>query len=287
MTPVIVTGATGVLGRALIRRLADDPTYRAVPWTRKDVDLTSIGAVTTKLQNTGSPVLGAVLVNCAGAIPQSGATAHQMVEANALVPHVLAAACAASRVAMIHISTDCVFGHPALARERLKQMRIPKREPGRWEHVRWTEWDIPCPMDLYGMTKAAGEHIAGALVIRTSFISREAGLWRWALDMVAAKQAWIPGWLNATWTGSTVEAVADLIVRRALPDAEAGETGVRHMATSEVMNKNDLLRWMVVGTGTKVFNVLEPVMPRALEPTSGWTLASPSRGGRDHPGNSS
>jgi dTDP-4-dehydrorhamnose reductase len=96
-----------------------------------------------------------VVINAAGLIKQRPLSCDPvaMIEANALLPHRLAACCRERAIRLIHISSDCVFA-------------------GTRGHYR--EDDETDAQDLYGRTKAlgepAGEH---CLTLRTSIIGPE------------------------------------------------------------------------------------------------------------------
>ena len=68
----------------------------------------------------------------------------EALRANAAGPHVLARAGAASRAALLHVSTDYVFDGE-------------KGEP-------YVESDQTHPMSIYGATKLAGEHAVAAAI---------------------------------------------------------------------------------------------------------------------------
>lgn len=135
-----------------------------------------------------------VVINCIGIIKQLKAAHDPIVSLNlnALFPHRVAELCAAARVRLVHVSTDCVFS-------------------GRKGN--YTEDDIPDPEDLYGRTKLLGEiNREGCLTLRTSIIGRDfqknSGLLEWFLSQQGKS---IQGYKNAIYTGVTTQALAQII----------------------------------------------------------------------------
>jgi len=148
-----------------------------------------------------------VVINCAGLIPLRGSPAIDEIATNALGPHVIGAVCRAKNLRMVQVSTDCVFnGNKSGVKGRLK---------------------TPDAVDLYGRTKAIGE--VGDLIIRTSFVGPEHGLWQ----EVFAATGPLYGYTDWLWSGSTVWDVAASVVDVAL----SNKRGIVHLATKEPISK--------------------------------------------------
>lgn len=151
MTTILVTGAAGQLGRALL----------GAPWP-DGVDV--VGTDRTRLDLTDADqcqrVVGALepdsIVNCAAyTAVDSAETDPDLADAvNRLGVAHLAAAAAAADARLVQLSTDYVFDGTK----------------GAW----YTEDDPVAPLGVYGRTKAAGEDAARALprhlVLRTSWV---------------------------------------------------------------------------------------------------------------------
>lgn len=106
-----------------------------VPLTRQELDICDERAVAVALARLRpSAVVNAAVVNGVDAIERDPARAHPV---NAVAPGVLARACAAAGVPLVHVSTDYVFGG---------------RPGGPWK-----ETDAPAPVNAYGAMKAEGE----------------------------------------------------------------------------------------------------------------------------------
>ena len=134
-----------------------------------------------------------MVVNCIGLVKQrpEAADAAALVQANALFPQQLHAACAQRGARLIQISTDCVFAG---------------------DRGGYTEADRPDPADLYGRSKLAGEPEGeGVLTLRTSMLGREldraSGLLEWFLSV----RGEAGGYPLAVFTGPTTPVLARLI----------------------------------------------------------------------------
>lgn len=154
---ILVFGGNGQLGQELARAAA----ARAIPLTalpRSAADITDAAAVSKAL----SEVRPSVVVN-AGAYTKVDLAEKEVAEAergNTLGPGVVAAACAAADVPLVHISTDYVFDGE-------------KREP-------YAEDDPVAPLGVYGRTKAEGEQrvrdaLPRHLILRTAWVYGEFG----------------------------------------------------------------------------------------------------------------
>jgi dTDP-4-dehydrorhamnose reductase len=133
---VLVAGAAGQLGEAMVVRLARD--HEVIPFTRADVDLTNHAAVVDAVQRHRP---GAI-VNCASYNDVDGAEGnHRLAFAvNAFVPATLARAAEAVDAIFIHYSTDFVFSGTA--------------------SVPYVESDPAEPQSVYAQSKLVGEWMA-------------------------------------------------------------------------------------------------------------------------------
>jgi dTDP-4-dehydrorhamnose reductase len=161
------------------------------------------------------------VVNCIGIVKQAAAAKDPLpsITVNSLFPHQVAELCRSAGARLLHVSTDCVFS-------------------GR--QGRYTEEDVPDPIDLYGRSKLLGEAEGpGALTIRTSIIGRELdssnGLVEWFL---AQDGSTVSGYRRAIFSGLTTAALSEQVARvlEEHPELE----GIRHVA-AEPIGKYDLL----------------------------------------------
>lgn len=200
-TDVVVTGANGMLGRAVVKALEGSDYYRAIPY-RSGFDITDMS------ETNAIRLTGAKIVNCAGIVRgRHDVTAKRMGEVNALAPHMLAAV--AKR--LIHVSTDCVFDGT--------------KGP-------YVESDEPTPVDNYAMSKLMGEvDYAPHLTVRTSFVGfGQRGLLRWLLDQ--PQDAVVPGFRRWLWNGLYVTTLARQLMRL-LDDPITGILHIEGQMTSK------------------------------------------------------
>ena len=174
-----------------------------------------------------------VVINCAGVHNTYGrgtSTPKRMISSNAIGPNVLAEVCELFGRRLIHVSTDCVFsGKLGLG-------------------LRYNTYQTPDPIDMYGRSKLLGEVEADHVTnVRTSFIGLDHGLMAWFLSRkpdpsvgaaIEASRPEVPGWVNAMWSGSTVDEVA----RRLVTMADDPPGGIVHLATDKSISKDHVLR---------------------------------------------
>ena len=135
-TIVLVAGADGQLGRAIVERFARQAVVHAL--NRRDLDITDAAAVATTVARL-APTL---IVNCAAFNDVDGAQQQQPTAfaVNGLAPGILARAAQRAAAVFVHYSTDFVFA-------------------GREDRV-WTEADAPEPQSVYAQSKLVGEWMA-------------------------------------------------------------------------------------------------------------------------------
>jgi dTDP-4-dehydrorhamnose reductase len=150
--PLLVTGAHGQLGRALVR-LAEAAGRPVVALSRAELDLSAPEDLRRAVRQHAP---GAVVNAAAYTAVDRAETEPDLARAvNAEAPAALAAACAEAGIPMAHVSTDFVFDGTNLR---------PYRE------------DDPIrPLSVYGRTKAEGEaavreRLAEHLIVRTSWV---------------------------------------------------------------------------------------------------------------------
>ncbi|MFC4853502.1 dTDP-4-dehydrorhamnose reductase [Actinophytocola glycyrrhizae] len=201
MLSLLVPGGHGQLGRELAARAA---VVRA-PGS-SDLDVTNAGAVIeavkTLVSSAAADGLSPVVVNAAAynAVDAAEEDATRAFAVNGDGPRLLAAACAATNVPLIHVSTDYVF-------------------PGDGDRPYETT-DPVGPQSAYGATKAAGEEAvlgSGALawVVRTAWVY---GAYGGNFVKTMAKLAATRDTLSVvddqrgcpTWTGDLAEGLLEL-----------------------------------------------------------------------------
>ena len=146
---VLVTGAAGMLGQAVVKRLGKV----ALPMTRGDADLANAAATIEFIERAAPDVI----VHCAAWTDVDGceADADRAFRDNGLAARNVAIAAQRLDAAMCYVSTDYVFDGS-------------KNTPYR-------EYDPPAPLGVYGRSKRWGEEAVQALVrkhwiVRTSWL---------------------------------------------------------------------------------------------------------------------
>ena len=136
---ILVTGAGGQLGQAMVKQLARLSTDHAVTaWTRQDHDLTRHAEVRDAVRSLAPEAI----VNCSSFNQVDAAEDQQQaaLEVNAFVVRTLARAAADLGAVFVHYSTDFVFAGTAT-------------QP-------YTEIDQPEPQSVYAQSKLIGEWLA-------------------------------------------------------------------------------------------------------------------------------
>ncbi len=150
---VLVTGASGLVGRELVELLRGAPQNALLALDHSELDIADRERV---LQVTGDwePE---VIINAAAytAVDACEDNVDQAFAVNALGPRNLAEGARLVGSHLLHISTDYVFDGTSV---------LP-----------YLEWDAPNPMSVYGRSKLAGERevlslLPGAAVVRSSWI---------------------------------------------------------------------------------------------------------------------
>jgi dTDP-4-dehydrorhamnose reductase len=215
-TRVMVTGAAGQLGSAVVARLSGACDVFA--FTRAALDLADAPAVLTAMTNC-SPNF---VINCAAYNDVEAAedAAEAALSGNALAVQALARAAGATGATLIHYGTDFVFDGNA-------------DRP-------YVETDVCRPLSTYGMSKLLGEWFAleapGAYVLRVEslFGGRPA---KSSIDkIIAAIRAGQPVrvFADRTVTPSFVDDVAAATERIIHPAAARPAPGVYHCVNSGV-----------------------------------------------------
>ncbi|HET6653751.1 MAG TPA: dTDP-4-dehydrorhamnose reductase [Nocardioides sp.] len=224
----LVTGSAGMLGTDVVGLLRSRE-YDVTAAVRSTADLHDPGAVRELVEGHD------LVVNCAAWTAVDDAETHEAeaLEANGVVPDILARAVAGTTGRLVQISTDYVFeGHAT----------TPYAEDAR-----------TAPRSAYGRTKAAGEEAVRAAlpgrhhVVRTAWLyGAHGGCFPKTIARVAREKGAVSvvddqvG--QPTWTAD----VADLVVRLVEADAPAG---TYHATSSGRCSWFDFARAVVAAAG--------------------------------------
>lgn len=148
---ILITGKNGQVGWELQRTLA--PLGEVVAVDRQALDLTSPDAIRALIRE----IKPALIVNPAAytAVDKAESEPELAMAVNGIAPGIMAEEAKKLGAAMIHYSTDYVFDGSHTAP--------------------YVETDTPCPINVYGRTKLAGEQAIQAsgiphLILRTSWV---------------------------------------------------------------------------------------------------------------------
>ena len=149
---ILLIGATGQLGDDLLR---NNPGHEIVAPPRRDLDLVRPSEAARLI----GEVKPDVVVNCAAFhnVPQCEEDPAQAFLVNCVAVRDLAAACTAHNARLVTFSSDYVFGG---------DRTMP-----------WREDDRPAPLQIYGISRLAGEYAALSVAPEHAAIIRTCGLY--------------------------------------------------------------------------------------------------------------
>jgi len=151
---IALIGANGQLGSDLVKVLR--PNHDLTPLTHADVEVTDPESVEKMMQRVEPDVV----LNMAAfhKVDACEDEVERTFAVNAYGVRNLASACRAHGTTLAHMSTDYVFGGD------------------RSRATPYVETDLPAPINIYGVSKLAGEHLVRYMLERC-FIFRVAGLY--------------------------------------------------------------------------------------------------------------
>lgn len=241
---IMVLGATGMLGNAMVRVLSENASWEVFGTVRsgearrffpcKIAEKLAVG-VDVENQDTlvkaFAKIHPDVVVNCVGLIKQLADAEDPLlaIPINALLPHRLARLCGLSGARLVHMSTDCVFSG---------------------DKGGYRESDPSDAKDLYGRSKYLGEvTYPHSITLRTSIIGHELqsanGLVGWFLS----QQGQCNGYTKAIFSGLPTVVLAQIVRDVVIPRSDL--SGVYHVAAQPI-SKYDLLKLIADAYGKKI-----------------------------------
>jgi len=244
---VLILGASGMLGNAVLRLFFQSPGYEAFGSVRSirslhllpnnlhpnvitGVDVENYDSLTSLFAS----VQPDVVINCIGLVKQLVAADDPLaaITINAILPHRLAKLCKVAGTRLVHMSTDCVF----LGTKGM-----------------YTEVDVPDAKDIYGRSKYLGEvDYPNAITLRTSIIGHELDGAHSLLGWFLAQQGGVKGFKHAVFSGLPAVEIARIIRDYVIPHSELH--GIYHVS-AEPINKEDLLRLVALEYG-KIIEII-------------------------------
>jgi dTDP-4-dehydrorhamnose reductase len=231
--PVLILGATGMMGNTLFRFLDQNPNYEVYGAIRSSKDRQFFSEsqnkkISTDLDISGTRMINKllssikpkVLVNCIGLVKQLAEVDDplQVIPINSLLPHQLAKLCLSHSCRLIHLSTDCVFSG------------------SRGNYV---ETDFADANDLYGRTKFLGEvDYPNAITLRTSIIGHELKSNKSLLNWFLQEKEEVQGFTDAIFSGLPTVELSRVIQEFVIPNEAL--RGTYHIS-SDPIDKFSLL----------------------------------------------
>lgn len=258
---ILVLGASGMLGNAVLRYFATRTEHKVVGIVRSagsarllpeglrdrialggDVD--DVDAL-VRMFDSHRPT---VVINCVGLVKQLGDAKDPLaaIPVNAVLPHRLARLSSLAGSRLVHLSTDCVFaGDKGMYRED----------------------DLPDAQDVYGRTKLLGEvDYPHALTLRTSIIGHELASHHSLVCWFLSQRGPVRGFSKAIFSGLPTVEIARVIDKYVLDRPEL--CGLYHLS-AEPIDKFSLLQLIAktYGKETAITDDRALVIDRSLDST--------------------
>lgn len=258
---LLVLGATGMLGSAVLRFFAQSPGYSVIGSARSfdtvrllpdSLQGQIVGGIDVHdldgLLRLFDRVRPDIVINCVGLVKQltGGNDALTALPVNSMFPHRLLGLCKVAGSRLIHISTDCVF-------DGAKGM--------------YGESDIADARDMYGLSKYLGEVLdAPAITLRTSIIGPELNSAHGLLSWFLAQRSEIKGFTRAIFSGLPTVELARIIRDFVIPRSDM--SGLYHVSAAPI-SKHDLLLLVAREYGKSIAVVPDGtlVIDRSLDST--------------------
>lgn len=256
---ILVLGASGMLGNAVLRYFATQTEHEAVGIIRSAAstrllpdslhdrvalggDVDDVDAL-VRIFDRHRPT---VVINCVGLVKQLGDAKDPLaaIPVNAVLPHRLARLCGLAGARLVHLSTDCVFtGDKGMYRED----------------------DLPDAQDVYGRTKLLGEvDYPHAVTLRTSIIGHELASYHSLVCWFLSQHDTVRGFSQAIFSGLPTVEIARVIDRYVLDRPELH--GLYHLS-AEPIDKFNLLQ-LIAKTYGKEIEIIDDrslVIDRSLD----------------------
>lgn len=158
MKKIALIGANGQLGSDIVKVFEKDTFFKIISLTKKEVDITNFSQTKKVLEEINPEIV----LNTAAyvKVDQAEEEEEEVFKINTFAQKNLAELCEKNKWVLVYISTDYVFGED----EKRFYSRLPYRED-----------DKPGPINIYGLSKLAGEYVTKFICSRY-FIIRTCGL---------------------------------------------------------------------------------------------------------------
>lgn len=153
---VVLIGANGQLGSDIVKVFGADPFYQIIPINRDTIDVTNPATITAAIDKYHPEMI--ISTAAFHRVDVCETSPKESFAVNAFGVRNLALECLKSDITLVHFSTDYVFGQDTR------------------RNTPYVESDAPGPVNLYGISKLAGEHFMKYL-LKKYFIIRTSGLY--------------------------------------------------------------------------------------------------------------
>ena len=231
---VLVLGASGMLGNAVLRLFSESRGYEVFGSVRTSSALGLLPETVRKRVIVGIDVENfdslaglftqtrpQIVVNCIGLVKQLAQADDPLMALaiNSMLPHRLARLCDIAGARLVHISTDCVYSG---------------------SRGMYTEDDPSDAQDLYGRTKFLGEvDYPHTITLRTSMIGHELKGAHSLVGWFLAQSRTVKGFQSAVFSGLPTVEIGRVIRDFVVPNPQL--CGLYHVS-AEPINKYDLLK---------------------------------------------
>jgi dTDP-4-dehydrorhamnose reductase len=258
---VLVLGASGMLGNAVLRWFSKSPGYSVQGSVRSSSSMSLLPQALHEKVICGVNVDDAdallalfgrtrpdVVINCVGLVKQLAEAGDPLaaIPINSLLPHRLVRLCRIAGARLVHVSTDCVFnGSKGMYRED----------------------DIADANDLYGRSKFLGEvNDPQAVTLRTSIIGPELDTAHGLVSWFLSQRGRVKGFNRAVFSGLPTVELARVMRDFVIPRADLH--GVYHVSATPI-TKYELLSLIasVYGSSVDLVPDGELIIDRSLDST--------------------
>ncbi|RYD60670.1 MAG: SDR family oxidoreductase, partial [Sphingomonadales bacterium] len=257
---IMVLGATGMLGSAVVRVMAE-ADHDVIAVTRSNdaaryfpegINARFVGGLDAESPENLTGFFAEhrpeLVINCVGLVKQL-AGANRVLDAipiNTMLPHRLERLCAVAGARLVHISTDCVFSG---------------------KKGNYLESDASDAYDLYGVSKFLGEvDTPNAITLRTSIIGPQLNSAHSLLGWFLSQSGSVKGFNRAIFSGLPTVELARVIRDHVIPRPDL--TGLYHVSTAPI-DKYELLQLFAAEYGRDIQIVPDDslVIDRSLDST--------------------
>jgi dTDP-4-dehydrorhamnose reductase len=258
---VLVLGASGMLGNAVLRLFSQSPGYSVVGSVRSSAAMGLLPMALhdkiicgVKVDNDDSLLTlfararPNLVINCIGLVKQLAEADDPLaaIPINSLLPHRLVRLCKIAGARLVHVSTDCVF----------------KGTKGMYR-----EDDVADAIDLYGRSKYLGEvDDPQAITLRTSIIGPELNTTHGLVSWFLSQRGRVKGFTRAIFSGLPTVELARVMRDFVIPRVDLH--GVYHVSAAPI-NKYELLSLIarIYGISIDIVPDDDPVIDRSLDST--------------------